>query len=557
MSRPTLRRIRMTAALLAGLVALTGCAGIPTGGPVGTAQLSSGDDGGDLVTIAEGPQPGASPEQLLANFLTAQRAPSGDYSVARLFLTDEFRTVWSPTERVLISNSPTTPTAVAEGSLRLTVNVQAFVNSTGNYSELAKPEAQSLDYEFAKNADGEWRIASAPAGILLSTTQFATTFGAYPLYFFEPSGAFLVPDVRWFPDTASRPERIVTELLAGQSTWYQNGVLVTAFPSGTKVQDVTIDSGTASVDLSSEVAAQPADARWRMQQQLVASLALGDVSSVQLTVGGLPIEVGSGTKPEWVLSVSSSPAGLADGSFGFLSAGGARSIPGISSTVEGLVPLGATLGRDATSAAVRTASGAWLVPADGDPALLDPRSGIVDPGLDVQGYLWSAVAADPHSIVAYAADGTPHPLSTPYLEGEIRALHVSRDGSRLLVGTQGDAGPAVTIVGIVRDADGVPVGLGEPLELVVGEAPLLDATWVDASTVAVLSQEGDETRVDLYRIGGRHESYGTVAQGVQLVGGNLADGLRVRGADGTVWRHSASGGWQSTGLVVSFLATLQ
>ena len=74
-------------------------------------------------------------------------------------------------------------------------------------------------------------------------------------------------------------------------------------------------------------------------------------------------------------------------------------------------------------------------------------------------------------------------------------------------------------------------------------------------TIATLTTAGQATQVDLYQIGGRHEPFGAVQNGAQLVGGNSADGLRVRDGDGRVWRHNSSGGWQATSIVVSFLAT--
>jgi len=127
----------------------------------------------------------------------------------------------------------------------------------------------------------------------------------------------------------------------------------------------------------------------------------------------------------------------------------------------------------------------------------------------------------------------------------------------VLLATRGPSGPALTVAGIIRDASGVPIGFGDPLQLTIGPSPIVDAAWVDSSTVATLTQAGDGAQVDLYRIGGRHDALGSLASGVQLVGGNFADGIRVRAADGTVWRRNSSGGWQSTGIVVSFLATQQ
>ncbi len=558
-SRTPRRAARRALAALLGALLLAGCTGIPLDGPVRTVEIGGDESSPDLVTIAEGPVPGASPEQLLAGFLTAQRAPAGDYRIARDFLTEEFRTEWSPTSGVLITSRASTPTEVAPDFFTLGVDVIAVVNATGNYRELARSESQQLDYRFEQTADGEWRISQAPQGTVLSNTQFLSTFAPYPLYFYEPLGAYLVPDVRWFPATASRANRIVTELLRGQSPWYGNGVLVTAFPADTKLdQGVRIEGGTASVDLSDVVAGASRAEQFRMQQQLVASLALSDVSNVQITVGGLPLDPGSGTGPEWMLSVPSSAVGLVDSAFGSVSSAGVQRVPGISERVVALDLEGATIGRGAASAALRTAEGVWALPVgDGAARLVDTRSGLIDPSIDTFGYVWSARAEAADSIIAFEPNGIPHPIPAPYLEGEIVALDVSRDGARVLAATRGPDGPGLAVMGVLRDGQGVPVGLGEPLELAIGARPLIDAAWVDATTIATLSSTTSTTHVDLYRIGGRHEAFGSLQGGAQIVGGNGPEGLRVRDEEGRIWRHSSTGGWQMTGLVVSFLATQQ
>jgi len=558
MSARTRRRILQGAAtaVVAALL-LAGCAGIPTASRVGSQPIDADDDNSRVV-LAQGPQAGATPEELLVGFLRAQRAPKDQYFIAREYLTDEFRTVWSPTAGAIITDTPIVPDVIDEDTITVTVRIDSVVNANGNYSDLGDPQSETLPYEFEQNADGEWRISSAPAGTVLPSARFTDVFAASPVYFFDPSGNYLVPDLRWFPDTTSRADRIVTELLRGQSPWYAEGVLVTAFPGGTKLEGISVVNGRTSVDLSGDIAEQPAAAKWRMQQQLQWSLAtLADSGSVQMTVGGFPVQVVEGPTPDRVLAVSAKTLGFADSSFGFLSGDSVERLPDLSVRVEGLSPRGATLARDQSEVAARSPEGAWLVRAEGDPILVDSRSGLVDPGIDDYGFVWTVPAGSPASIVATGADQVPHPVPAPYLDGTLRALDLSRDGSRLLVATQTADGPAVWMIGIVRNADGVPGSLGAPLLLTVGDGPILDAAWVDGSTIATLAGSGSDKRVDLYRIGGRHEAFGAVERGVQIVGGNTADGIRVRDADGEVWRRTSSGGWQATGIVASFLGTQQ
>ena len=556
----THRRMRcsLVVALAAGC-ALVGCAGIPTGGPVGTVIVDTGSTDGRLLVLPPGPQAGDSPEQILAGFLGAQRAPQGNYSVARQFLSDRLRGEWSPTARVRVSDSPVTPTSTPDGGLHVDVTVRAVVDATGAYQQLRDPERDELDYSFVRDEDGEWRISAAPEGSVISTRGFENSFTATPLYFFDPSGTALVPDVRWFPDAPGRADRIARALLAGPSPWYQNGVLITAFPSGAAVDPgVTVANGTATIALTADIASQDAEARWRMLQQArLTLLSLSEVRDVQLTAGGFPVEVADGASAESSFVVASDPLGMTEGGFGYLSASAVEGIPDLSTDIEALAPLGVALARNRESAAVRNADGVWLVRTGAAPLLVDQRLGTVDPGIDTQGLVWSAIADSADSIVAIDRSGVSYPLPAPNLDGSIVSLDVSRDGARLLVATQDSAGPALTVLGIVRGGDGVPTAFGEPLSLPVGTSTLLDASWVDASTVATLSSDDSGVRVDSYRIGGRHESLGHLDAGVQLVGGNFVDGIRVRVDDDTVWRRNSSGGWQKTSVVASFLATQQ
>ncbi len=54
--------------------------------------------------------------------------------------------------------------------------------------------------------------------MILSDVGFPRTFASYSLYFFDPSGRYLVPDVRWFPARQNTPNLVVSALLGGRTT---------------------------------------------------------------------------------------------------------------------------------------------------------------------------------------------------------------------------------------------------------------------------------------------------------------------------------------------------
>jgi hypothetical protein len=115
---------------------------------------------------------------------------------------------------------------------------------------------QSAVFHLVKNSAGQWRIASItgnePIGLLLTSQQFADDYQQRNLYFFEPTGKYLVPDPVYVPlqDTAADlMQKLVNDLNEPPGDWL-NGATTTAFPQGTKVGDVTLDGGGATVNLS-------------------------------------------------------------------------------------------------------------------------------------------------------------------------------------------------------------------------------------------------------------------------------------------------------------------
>ena len=149
-----------------------------------------------------------------------------------------------------------------------------------------------------------------------------------------------------------------------------------------------------------------------------------------------------------------------------------------------------------------------------------------------------------------------HPISSSLPPAStIVSLDVSHDGTRVLAYLATSSGPQLVVAGIIRRA-GLPTALGPLLELPVSSAKPIDATWVDASTVATLGRDGDEDSVITYVIGGSPNSASTTEGAVRLVGGTDSDSLRVLTQSGQVQQLRASG-WQSIGVVASILATQQ
>ena len=536
---------------------LTGCIGIPTSGGVATGPLIDEQVDPDFVLRPVGPRPGVSPEELLTDFMAALRGPQEGYATAREYFTRDVAEQWDPDASALVRTgiAQISP-GDADNSLDYTVTAIGEVDAEFRYSVLS-PAAQTLTYTFAQE-DGEWRIASAPNGIVLSELSFTRVFAQQSLYFFDPSFAYLVPDVRWFPARATISTRTISSLLAGPVSWLRQGVLLTAFPAATTLTTVEIEDGTATVELSEEARSATAAERDRMRQQLAATL---DVATVVMTVGGIELatpEPGIGAIKNPTVEAASL-VGTPD-VFGFSDDGSVVPIGTASAQIVAAGATAATLTTDRRAVAALTGQGVIYVRVgDAEPTLIDERSGLAAPSVDPFRFIWSAQAADASTLTTFEVDGTPHAVQTALpADSRIVSMDVSRDGTRLLLFLSTPTGPQLIVAGIIRQqASNVPLALGELVRLVIPEGTPVDATWVDERTVAVLTRSGDISPVTLLEIGGPAQPFGTVADGTTIVGGNNgADGLRVLASGGEIWRPQG-GGWAGTGTVVSFLATQQ
>jgi hypothetical protein len=553
-----MRRRMAWLAVLAAIAVVSGCT-IPTGGGVTTAGIEAGDTDSALLTLPAPPAEDASPAEIIAGFLRAGRGPQENYRVARQYLTDEFREDWQPGARTLISSTPLAPVALADNTWSVAISAGAAVDGQGRYQTASPSDAYDLTFGLVQDEAGQWRISSAPDGTVLPPDRFASIFAPYELYFFDPSYAFLVPDLRWYRQGPSAAGRIVDDLLAGPSDRLGAGALFTAFPEGTRVGETELDGGVAMVDLSAPVGAASTTDQRRMRQQLLQSLrSVTSLRAVEITTGGVILQIPDGGQADSSFLIGNEPIGGVDGAIGVLgSDGGVTPLAGIGTAAGDLGPRGGSiLSRDRSRMAVLADAGVVMLEAGQSPVVVDDRAALIAPSLDPLGWTWSVPESEPGALRATSPAGVTVEVPGLPAGGRVVSMDVARDGARLLVALDTPDGPRLVVAGIERDADLAPTRLLTPLDLPVGDAPLLDAAWVDGVTVVVLS-DGALTSVDAYDIGGQRRSLGALTDGRSIVGGNTEEGTRVLDAAGNVLRPGGGTSWEDTGADASFLVTQQ
>jgi len=555
------------AGVLTATVLLAGCVGIPTSGSVVSGGEINEDVDLPVGFAPEGPRDGATQQEILLDFIQAATSPQSDYSIARSFLADSIRTKWNPDARVTIRSSGSAPTTISESELDYTISTSARIDADGRYYQDDETSSQTLEFGFVKEGEN-WRISQVEDGIVLSEDNFDVVFSSHALYFFDPSYTFLVPDVRWFPNTSRIADRISASLVKGQADWLAQGVLVSEFPSGTTLgaDGVSVVSGVATVDLSAEARDASNAQRERMQEQLAASLAdVRTVSSVVLTVAGVPLPMNDSNSgdADRQPKVNSNPLVRVEDEFGFVSGNRVQPLeqPQLGDAIIEINAGAAVLSRGGATIAARAKDGVYVIRASGDgPVRIDNRNGLADPTIDGLGFVWSAQEKSTSSITTFSLNGTEHPLDTSSLNAlgaRIVSMDLARDGSRILLYLVTAGGPRLVVAGVIRNEDNVPDRLGDFVDLPVDNLTPIDATWVSDSVVATLSRSGSDAIVTALDIGGPSTVLGRVAGGTTIAGGNGGtDGIRVLTSDGTLFKPRANG-WQQTGINASFLATQQ
>lgn len=532
-------RLLRGAVVVLAVLGLAGCSAIPTSGPVSVQTAKAADDPGELVFVPNPPANGATPQEIVSGFVLAAIASDG-YGVARQFLTEQAAAAWDPATGVLVHDQPLASTRNRAGTrVELTVRTSARLDAHGEYV----PSTQERRLPFRlQQVGGQWRIASAPDGIVLSQVQFQRVFRPEKLQFFDPTWRRLVPDLRWLPARSDTPAGVVRTLLAGRAGPIGPGVAVSAFPDGTELASPVRTSGSAiSVAVDVPGADPDATSRARMQQQLTRTFA---PSAVDLVVNGRSVPR---SRPPLLSQPEIRPVGYTEDRFGLITGQGVSEDALLGRRIAALRPRAVTVSDDQKLAVVLDSAGRAVVVQPNGQRVVDTRAPLVDPSLDKRGWTWTVPVDDPTGLRAISAKGVRAPVA-PRLGGvQVSSIEVSPDGTRLLVlVVQPGSAPDAFVAGIERSTDGTPTGLTiDRYPVVLNAERAIDATWVDDDTVAVLTSdsEGQNQSVSVQPLGGVPTTLGRLSNATALVGTSEQADLRavLQNGDLVQW---ASGGWQ-------------
>ncbi|BCW84923.1 MULTISPECIES: LpqB family beta-propeller domain-containing protein [Paenarthrobacter] len=510
MNRQQARKRAFVAMLAILMVLLASCAQIPRSGPVGKSKDEGAGNANAPVFFPAAPRAGASPEAVIEDFYMAGSGYEDDYPVARQYLTQAQSVTWKPDKRALVFREAQVVKTAIENEYVYQLDVAYSVDADGIATQYPAGTKESIPVTLDQ-VEGEWRISKVPDGTAIPEETFKVIYGAYPIYFYDPTFTYAVPDYRWFIKKKT-VKSMTSALLAGPAP-YLRGAVVSAFPSGMKLarESVPVVSGSAQVDLSAkELFDASAEDRQRMQNQLALTFrSQPDVINVQLRADQDLVRVdddGSVLPPVVDRSVPARQIAINNGELVRYENNRISPLPDIRS-VAGLGPHApaespvsqtiAFLNGDKTTLYV-------IEPGQETARQLTTRSTLTGPSFSPGDWVWTAGpgASGATEVVAFKPTGIAAGMAVPsvtmtpaWLSGRtVKDFRVSREGTRALVISEANGKTAVQVAGIVRNSDGTPKDLTVPVNLVTSSEPD-QGVWVNGSSVAVMAGSATATVV--------------------------------------------------------------
>lgn len=540
------------------LLMLSGCASLPVTGPVRIGpDLASGNSIDSFYYSPSPPVKGASAQDILNGFLAAGTGPQNDYAIAREFLSESIRSTWNPSQEVLIQRISPQITFADEDEASIEIELAARIDADGRYEAMPSGTTKMLTFGFVKE-NGEWRLSSVPDATVIIRPVFEVIFRSYSVYFLDRQQRFLVPDLRWFPTTPATSTRIVNALLRGPSLWLKPSV-TSAIPSGTRlsIDAVTVEGGTALVDLTARALVATRADRSLMKAQLNATLTqLPNVQQVAISIERSRQEIPDSLAD--LLVEPTAPLVAIDSEGLSVAAGNDIEFRNLPKTLLKEFPTKAfDVSRSANVLAGLTSQGIYRIRFDqiASPAeFVDRRADLIAPVIDRQQFTWSVTRALGSNLLATSAAGDQFEVVAPWLAQEsVLSLDISAEGTRAVLLVAGAERNRVLLSSVIRDKRGVPIGLADPIELGADLIAPISANWAGDLSVAVVNASGELRSVNIFTVGGlaRTISAPPNALTVLAAGGNQA--LYALGADGELYNFRSLS-WQLISTQVQAIA---
>ena len=526
-----MKRLLLSAA---AAVVLSGCAGIPSSGPVERVADEGGLDQSTVRYAPVGPPRGASPQQIVRGYLDAMLAYPVSTGTAALYLTRDAAEEWRSSDGVTVYADPEVTLPQGEGtdsdevSVVLGTDEVARLDRQGHFTRSSNDPKRTYRME---RVDDQWRIANPQSGVMVTRTYYDDYFRPFSLYFFDASGERLVSDLVHLAVGEQLPTGLVNALARGPGR--TPGTLRTYVPGvGSLRPSVTVgEEDVADVEFSTTLTKLSAPERDRLAAQIVWTLrSVPGLQGVRI-FGGTAILSARGERVHPVDSWGGFGPPAAKNHTYALVDDRLVEIDGV--TVR---PVTGAWGRDAggaVEAAVSDDSVAAVLAGrdqvrvtnrDGRDRLDIDGAGFIAPWWDFDDRLWLVDRPGGSSRVRVLEDERIRALPVGRLRGlAVRSFALSPDGGRYAVAATDGGRPSLYVGPVQRDKDDRLTSLGDPRRLSIGVAEPHSVDWVSTTRLGFLG--ASDAGVQLYDV---------ALDGTDVLGGDTGGGALLPDVDAAV-----------------------
>ncbi len=285
------------AALVALALGLAGC-GVSAGGRaerVG-AGLVVGVAGGDVVRSVPRPEEAFSAEALVRSYLMAA-VGGGESAInqVKAFLTGEARRAWQgpADQRVKVIRIVGRPVTGASNGDRTSVTIKyqmvGVLTDQGRVDVLDEPDIQTMVFGvvLAEPTGGLLidEVTGGLPGLIVSDDALTDIYRIQPIYFWDPTNRWLIPDLRYLPLTLTPEQRASTVLqwlVDGPSPWLANAQRLPVGTAPKRVRLLTNDR--LVVNFTTQAATGGVDGLRRLVSQLQWSLRASSTPTIELQI---------------------------------------------------------------------------------------------------------------------------------------------------------------------------------------------------------------------------------------------------------------------------------
>lgn len=528
--------------LRTGLIAVSLCAVLLSGACASLPASSSPQAIGTLATVAPGtpvapPAAGREPDLLLRDFIKASTDPSNRHLAARQYLTTDMSANWDDASSAVIVDKIDTLSESRTGNEAV---YTIRVNKVGRLEPGGLYVSDEGSYEAKMTltlVDGEWRISSLPSGVIMDRAQFLGAYQRKSLFFPDPSGQTMVPDLRWVSGSQDQmASQLVGLLIDGPKSVLASAVRnelgtgVSVIGPITKAdgRSVQVGVGLGGIRIDFRVS-EPMDPETRglFAAQVIWTLASADISGPYvLLVDGEPLDAAhpdgwttadvASTNPLATTSATVGLHALRAGSLVSVTDQTVTPVPGFAGNAGNLVS--AALSRDGKSVAA-VADTARPDPAKRFSLLLGPYAEGAVPVLDAPAItrptwelddttIWAAVSGN--TVVRVVREPSTGRVSVTNVDvgalaglgSNITELRLSRDGVRAAMIIDGKVYLSI----VVRMPSGV-YALTSPRAVAPGlGSSAISLDWSNSDTIVIARTASDIPVVQVAIDGSRMDS---------------------------------------------------